>query len=396
MHEEITELTSIPIDWSKRSRLPTSKILDNIPTETFFQEFQRVDRILTHSIHCQLILHHRQRLLQLQKRNKNRNSFKAKIGEHVLYRHPTDALDKLKPRRLGPWRVLDYNSTRGLYKLCDTSDDKVYDEVHEAYVYPLLMFGKSLHPDEIVRLAALDRGEIFATDVVFHFFATNKKTKKEELHLRILYEDGTQRDHAISTIRDLACVQWYICTHPDLYDKYGSIIAKKKSERERRYTELRAMFTRPEEERQSLEEEQRSTTNIVENPITPQIPQVTLNKKINEDSKSNFRTLQHVYDKSPRRVKRGTKEHRRHKRLQKKKLQRELRQSDKWLRRIKRTRRVHQGLQEEKRREDRHVKGYKRKTRRNERKTRNEKKRNRKTRDKEESSTLHTTKIRLQ
>ena len=156
------------------------------------------------------------------------------------------------------------------------------------------------------------------------------------------------------------------------------------------------MFTRPEEERQSLEEEQRSTTNIVENPITPQIPQVTLNKKINEDSKSNFRTLQHVYDKSPRRVKRGTKEYRRHKIRQKKKLQRELRQSDKWLRRIKRTRGVHQGLQEEKRREDRHVKGYKRKTRRNERKTRNEKKRNRKTRDKEESSTLHTTKIRLQ
>ena len=156
------------------------------------------------------------------------------------------------------------------------------------------------------------------------------------------------------------------------------------------------MFTRPEEERQILEEEQRSTTNIVENPITPQIPQVTLNKRINEDSKSNFRTLQHVYDKSPRRVKRGTKEHRRHKRLQKKKLQRELRQSDKWLRRIKRTRRVHQGLQKEKRREDRHVKGYKRKTRRNERRTRNEKKRNRKTREKEESSTLHATKIRLQ
>ena len=69
---------------------------------------------------------------------------------------------------------------------------------------------------------------------------------------------------------------------------------------------------------------------------------------------------------------------------------------DKWLRRIKRTRRVHQGLQEEKRGEDRHVKGYKQKTRRNERKTRNEKKRNRKTRDKEESSTLHTTKTRLQ
>ncbi len=250
-----------------------------------------------------------------------------------------------------------------------------------------------MHPDEIIRLAALDRGEIFATDVVFHFFATNKKTKKEELHLRILYEDGTQRDHAVSTIRDLACVQWYICTHPDLYEKYGSMIGKKKSERERRYTELRAMYTRPEEERQILEEEQRATNNVVQHPITPQIPQVTFD---NSDSKSKFKSLQHVYDKSSRRAKRGTKEFRRYRRLQKHRLRKELQQGDKRLKRIKRTRRVAKQLEEHESRERRHSKRYKREIRREKSKTRNKAKRNKRTRENKEISTLQTTRITLQ
>ena len=45
-------------------------------------------------------------------------------------------MDKLKPRRLGPWTVVDHDPIRGHYTLRDTSDDKIYTNIDQEFVFP--------------------------------------------------------------------------------------------------------------------------------------------------------------------------------------------------------------------------------------------------------------------
>ena len=83
----------------------------------------------------------------------------------MLYRDPTSAADKLKPRRLGPWIVQAYDQQRGHYTLIDPSDDKVHYNVDQEFVYPLLMHEQTVSYDDLIKYAALDREEIFITDI---------------------------------------------------------------------------------------------------------------------------------------------------------------------------------------------------------------------------------------
>ena len=62
MNSEITEIDSEPIDWDKRHKKKTKKVLESLPEATYFEEFERINRILTHSIHSHLILYHKNKI----------------------------------------------------------------------------------------------------------------------------------------------------------------------------------------------------------------------------------------------------------------------------------------------------------------------------------------------
>ena len=107
MNSEITEIDSEPIDWDKRHKKKTKKVLESLPEATYFEEFERINRILTHSIHSHLILYHKNKIKKLDERNKGKNPFIAKKGQFGVTTLPCltrEAVDVVKYR--GWWTTM--------------------------------------------------------------------------------------------------------------------------------------------------------------------------------------------------------------------------------------------------------------------------------------------------
>ena len=240
MNKTVTQIDSDPIDFDKRHRRPTDKVLDSVPAATFFEEFERINKLLTHSIHSHLALYHKKKMKRLDKRNEGKNPFRAKKGQFVLIRDPTTAaLDKLEPIRKGPWMVTDYDEIKGHYELKDISDDKIHERVDQEFVYPLFVHEQTVSYDDLIKYAALDREESLVTDILEHKYV--KEGRKEELWLRTKYQDGTEWWNKWSDIRNTACAQWYVMTHSAL-EKHAKGLFKTMAERREKYSELKAHY----------------------------------------------------------------------------------------------------------------------------------------------------------
>lgn len=285
MHTGITLMQPQPIE-AKRRRIATDKIKASIPLETFQQEFERIQNLLTHAIINQLAIINRKKLLKIKARNEKKGSFVAKPGDYVLYKDPT-AYNKLAPRRLGPWIVISYNKETGTYTLEDKSDDKIYENIHESYVYPLLIHGHNLDPEELLKIAAQDRCEETPIGVIDHTF-DNKATKEvDKLLLKIEWQDGYIRLHPWKTVKNLACVHWYVYTHTDL-EHWAKLIKKGKRQTEAYYSELKAQFEKDEKEKNEIATMSKETTTIIHDNNPKLIDEITL--KVHEKNENNEET----------------------------------------------------------------------------------------------------------
>ena len=307
MNSEITEIDSEPIDWDKRHKKKTKKVLESLPEATYFEEFERINRILTHSIHSHLILYHKNKIKKLDERNKGKNPFIAKKGQFVLYSDPTRAaLDKLKPRRLGPWTVVDHDPIRGHYTLRDTSDDKIYTNIDQEFVYPMLMHENTISYEDLIKYAALDREETFVTDVLEHRW--EKTRTKETLWLRVRYHDDQEWWCEYKDVRDSACVQWYILTTTTLHN-FSKSVFRTEAARKAKYSELKAQYDKSKEPGNTTVTERKG--KLIENPRPPKVPQMTFTEHQelqNDDSTRVKHSLENVFhDVAPPKITTETK-----------------------------------------------------------------------------------------
>ena len=163
------------------------------------------------------------------------------------------------------------------------------------------MHEQTVSYDDLVKYAALDREEIFITDILEHKY--EKEGNKDVLWLRTRYHDGSEWWNRWQDLRNTACAQWYVLTVPEL-THHGKHLFANAAERKEKYSELRARFAKDSHPQKKEEDAQmEKNRQPIANPEQPKLPQVSFDEQAETSVKHS---LERVFEGRRRRRPRVT------------------------------------------------------------------------------------------
>jgi Chromo (CHRromatin Organisation MOdifier) domain/Integrase zinc binding domain/Integrase core domain len=135
------------------------------------------------------------------------------IGDYVLLSYPSRPPSKLAGLYRGPL-VIHRRNRKDIYEVRDLITDKV-SEVHISRIHALQVPPEATEQD-ILRLAGLDHDEYVVETIVDHRKTGTRKTDWEFLVRWKGYEPSEDTWEPFSNVKELAALDLYLESHPDL------------------------------------------------------------------------------------------------------------------------------------------------------------------------------------
>jgi hypothetical protein len=131
------------------------------------------------------------------------------------------AKDKLTTPWIGPFRVVNYDTVKGIYKLEYIDQSGKFIFIHGSR---LKKFVGDVQKNNPVQIAAADKDEYIVEKIVEHYVEGNpKRYKNYQFRVKYIGDDDVKDYRWLSymDVRNLSALDEYIVLHPDLPFKKG-------------------------------------------------------------------------------------------------------------------------------------------------------------------------------